>query len=91
VTSNGSQYNVALAVMGTSTTVSVPMGTLTSGYYVVTLVMLGTSLTVSVQRSEDGGWLTSGSTWNGSPMTAAIAITDSTYTLAGQILIGGIW
>ena len=91
VTSNGSQYNVALAVMGTSTTVSVPMGTLTSGYYLVTLVMLGTSLTVSVQRSEDGGWLTSGSTWNGSPMAAAIAITDSTYTLAGQILIGGIW
>jgi hypothetical protein len=89
ISSNGTNYSVYLTVMGGATT-SVTLGTLTSGYYQVILQMIGSSIQVSVLRSQDLNWVTSGGSWVGSN-TPAINITDSTYTQAGRVLIGGVW
>ena len=89
VTSDGSQYDIGLAVMGTATAASVPLGILNSGYYLVTLTMQGSNISVLVERSEDGTSLSSIGAW-GDPATA-IAISDSTYTAPGRVLIGGLW
>ena len=88
ITSTGTQYEAQLIIMGGATT-SVAMGTPSSGFYEVSMAMLGTAITMSVRRTSDGSWL-SPTGWVGSP-TNAISITDATYSLPGQILIGGAW
>jgi hypothetical protein len=89
VGSDGTQYQIDLGVIGGSTT-TVDAGLLVSGYFQVYLSLQGTSIQVAVQRSQDGLWLTAGSAWQAA-FTTAISITDSTYTLAGDVFIGGAW
>jgi len=88
-TSDGSVYQVKLTVMGAGTT-TVAMGLLTSGFFQLYLSMQGAAIDVAVQRSEDDFWLRSDASW-GASFDKAISITDTTYTTAGNVLIGGIW
>lgn len=88
-TSDGTNYQAELTVMGAGTT-TVSMGTIASGYFEMFLSMQGTSIQAAVQRSEDGFWLAPDATWQ-AEFVVAISITDSTYALAGNVLIGGVW
>lgn len=90
VSSDGTQYILTLSVQGTATSVSVSMGTLSAKFYTITMTLQSTSISVQAYREIDGMWLTPNSSWQGSPVNA-IAIEDSTYTLPGAILIGGVW
>ncbi len=89
VASDGSTYKAKLTITGGSTT-TVTMGLITSGLFQVFLSMQGSAISVVVQRSQDGKWLTPAGTWQAT-FIAAIAITDTTYTAAGDVLIGGVW
>lgn len=90
VSSDGSQFQLNLHVLPAGTSVTVPMGTLTSGSYTITLGMFGTVITVQAFRTSDGMYLASTGTWAGSQLYA-IDINDATYTSAGVVLIGGNW
>jgi hypothetical protein len=87
--SNGTQFKVSLTVQGGGAT-SVLAGLLNSGYFQVYLAMQGSLIQVAVQRSEDGLWLAPSSAWQAA-FIPAISITDTTYALAGNVLIGGVW
>lgn len=89
VASNGSQYSLELIVMGGATH-AVALGTLSSGYYQVTLTMQATAISLACMRSADSLWLDQSGNWVGSPVSA-VALNDSTYTAAGDVLIGGTW
>jgi hypothetical protein len=91
VSADGTQYTMALAVAGGATSVSVPMGTITSGIYTAWLVMRGTTIAAQVQRSQDGLWLRGDSTWQASSGTTAAQFTDATYAAPGLVAIGGTW
>ena len=97
IVSDGTQYFVQLYVMPQGSvggpggpTASVALGTLTSGYYTVTLSMIGSGITVTVQRSQDSNYVNASGLWVGSPVNA-ISITDTTYDVGGQVLLGGNW
>lgn len=90
VQSDGTQYNLVLSVLNTSTSTTVALGTLSSGYWTVTLGCQSTAITGAIQRSADSLWLQPDGTWVGSPSTA-ISLSDSTYTAAGEVIIGGNW
>lgn len=91
ITSDGTNMAVQLKVMPSGSPTVVSLGTLASGVYTVTLTMQAESITVSVQRSLDGTWLAPDATWTGL-QSIAIAITDGTYTAAGNVLApGGDW
>lgn len=90
ISSDGTKYNLTLNVMGTATTVTVALGTLTSGVYIASLTMQQQSVSVGVQRSQDGLWLAPSGTWVGS-IISAISIQDSTYAGPGANLWGGTW
>lgn len=88
--SDGAQYFLA----GGITTMSyheLPLGLLEQdGTYRVVLETIGTGIKVAVQRTPDAFWLDPSSTWVPSP-TVAIEFTDSTYSLPGHIIVGGVW
>lgn len=89
VTSDGAQFILELVVMPSTSTI-VDMGRLTSGFFEVYLSMQGAAIEVAVQRTQDGLWLSPDSTW-GTAFAVAISVTDSTYALTGNVLIGGVW
>jgi uncharacterized protein (TIGR01370 family) len=97
IVSDGTQYFVQLYVMPQGSvggpggpTASVALGTLTSGYYTVTMTMIGSGITVTVQRSQDSNYVNASGLWVGSTVNA-ISITDTTYDVGGQVLLGGNW
>lgn len=87
ISSNGSAYSAYLTIMGGATH-TVALGTIASGYYQVTLTLNASSLTMAVQRSVDGFWVDQSGNWQASSVVC-IALTDSTYQVAGRVLIGG--
>ncbi len=88
-TSDGTNYEARLTVMGGGST-TLSMGTIDSGFFEMFLSMQGTSIDVAVQRSEDSMWLNPGGSWV-PDFVKAISITDGTYSVAGNVLIGGVW
>ena len=91
VSADGTQYTLGLAALGAAPSVSVAMGTLTSGRYTVWLTMRGTSIVAQVQRSQDALWLRQDGQWLTDPGTVAAAFADATYTAPGVVMIGGNW
>lgn len=71
-------------------TTEVALGLLTLGHFTAYLSMQGTAIDVAVQRTQDDFWVNSGGTW-GATFAKAISITDGTFTLKGDVLIGGTW
>jgi hypothetical protein len=69
---------------------TVVLGLLRAGHYTGYLSMQGSAITVAVQRTQDDRWVNSGGIWQTS-FAAAISITDGTYPLKGDVLIGGLW
>lgn len=91
ISGDGTQYNLALAVLPSGTSVSVAMGTIASGAYTVWLRLRGTTISAQAQRSADGLWLRGDGTWQTNPGTAAVQFTDATYIAPGTVQIGGEW
>lgn len=89
VSSDGANLFLNLTVMGAATT-TIQMGVLTAGYYQLFFVIEGDAITLSAYRSVDGLWLSTPGLWQ-SNQTVAIAIFDTTYVLAGTILLGATW
>lgn len=89
VSSNGSEYLATLTVMP-STSTTVGMGTIASGFFTAYLSLQGTTIAMAVQRSIDNFWLSPDATW-AAAFAKAISITDATYSAAGNVLIGGTW
>lgn len=89
ISSDGSQYSVGLDIVAGPVT-TVPMGVIPSGRYTCYLSMQGATIEVAVQRSFDQAWLNPLGAWLAG-FVAAISVTDTTYTLAGNVLIGGNW
>lgn len=90
LTSDGAEYQIALTVQGGGGTTTVNAGLLSSGFFEVYLSMQGTAIQVAVQRTQDGFWLASDSSW-GIAFDVAISIIDATFATAGNVLIGGTW
>lgn len=88
VISDGTDMSVYLTVMPSGTPATLALGTIASGFYTISLTMQSQAISVAVQRSVDGRFLSSAAAWVGSP-TQCISITDTTYTAAGNVLIGG--
>lgn len=89
-TSNGTDLFANLVVMG-GMTYTVNMGApVASGYYQMFLSMQGENIFIMVYRTSDNTFLTPIATWDTSE-AMAINITDATYRLPGNILIGGVW
>lgn len=86
--SDGSQYTLSLAV-GASTVLTINAGLTTSGYFQLYLALLGDQIKAALQRSSDSKWLTVDG-WQ-TDFAAAFTLTDTTYTAAGNVLIGGVW
>lgn len=84
------QFHATLSVLGTAISQQLPLGTLTSGWYVAILTMLGSTISMTVYRSEDGTFLTPQGLWTAINQ-AAITISDTTYTTAGRVMLGGSW
>ena len=91
VSTDGTQYTLTLDVAGGSGSISVSMGTISSGYYTVWLRMLGSAIRAQVQRSVDALWLRDDGSWRTDPGTNAARLTDTIYTAAGRVMIGGTW
>jgi hypothetical protein len=92
VSADGAQYTLTLNAEGAEgASASVVMGTLTSGSYTVWLILRGTTIAAQVQRTQDGMFLRDDATWQSNPGTTAAQFTDTTYTAAGSIMIGGEW
>lgn len=89
IKSDGSTYQAALEVMGAATT-TVEAGLLTSGRFQVYLSLQGSAIDMAVQRTQDDFWLSSDATW-GADFAKVVSLTDTTYTAAGRILLGGVW
>lgn len=90
VASSGIDYSLVVSVLGTPTTVSVSMGTISSGYFVIKMDMQTNRISASVQRSSDGNWLGADSSWQ-IGQRSAVSIIDGTYTNPGKVIIGGTW
>jgi hypothetical protein len=83
-------YILQLSVRPAGQSVELPMGDLTNGVYDVTMSLNGNYISVAVNRSGDGLWMNQFGGWQPTPVTA-LGISDSTYTAAGEVLIGGNW
>jgi hypothetical protein len=92
ISSDGAQYTLTLTVLASGgVTVSVPMGTISSGFYTAWLELRGNVITAQVQRSEDDLWLRNDATWQPDAGATAARFTDSHYTAPGFVLVGGDW
>jgi len=85
----GDQYVARLAVLNTGTYRQVALGTIPRGNYFLTLSMFGAAISLTVQRSWDGLFLGPDGTW--ARDGKAVALTDTTYTAPGIVLVGGDW
>lgn len=92
VISDGTTMSIGLSILPASapSTVAIATAGQLTAHFTVTLTMQGSSITVAVQRSQDGNWLMANGSWAGGP-TNVFAIEDSTYILAGEVFIGGVF
>lgn len=89
ISGDGTQYYLYLQIGFSGAAQGVALGTLASGWFLVELVTIGANIAVACQRSQDGLWVQPDGSWS-TAYAAALVKTDSTYSGAGYVLIGGI-